>query len=168
MAKCPNCGSDNPEYSFYCGKCAAELKDSSGKPYVEPKRAPPPLPKKVVPKVVEVMMPAQTVNPVIGGVCVIIAGALAMLQGGMMLIGEAFITVYAGELTGAVGLFGVGFLVVGLMSVLFGIWAVGRLGYTRSLLGAVLGILGMGFGIGPFFALAGLILIALSRNEFTQ
>ena len=31
MAKCPRCGADNPDYSFYCGKCSADLRDSSGR-----------------------------------------------------------------------------------------------------------------------------------------
>ncbi|OGS43729.1 MAG: hypothetical protein A3K76_04790 [Euryarchaeota archaeon RBG_13_57_23] len=26
MVKCKNCGSENPDYSVYCGRCAAELK----------------------------------------------------------------------------------------------------------------------------------------------
>ena len=26
--KCPACGADNPDYTFYCGKCAAELRSS--------------------------------------------------------------------------------------------------------------------------------------------
>jgi hypothetical protein len=26
--KCPNCGAENPEYSFYCGTCAGPLKES--------------------------------------------------------------------------------------------------------------------------------------------
>jgi len=27
--KCPSCGAENPEYAFYCGKCAAEMKGGS-------------------------------------------------------------------------------------------------------------------------------------------
>jgi|GEM_PF-1897407 len=30
MAKCPKCGADNPDYAFFCGKCSADLRDSSG------------------------------------------------------------------------------------------------------------------------------------------
>lgn len=29
VVKCPSCGAENPDYSFYCGKCAAELKRGS-------------------------------------------------------------------------------------------------------------------------------------------
>ncbi len=168
MAKCPNCGAENPEYSFYCGRCSAELKDSSGQPYVTPRPAPSPPPRRVTPRVVEVAVPLQTVNPVIGGVCVIAAGALAVLQGLVALLGEAVILEFSGVWTGWLTLYGVTFVVVGMGAILFGARAIRRMGYTGALIGAVLGIAGIGFGIGPFFALAGLILIALSRNEFTD
>jgi hypothetical protein len=26
--KCPNCGAENPDYAFYCGKCSATMKEA--------------------------------------------------------------------------------------------------------------------------------------------
>ncbi|OGS43978.1 MAG: hypothetical protein A3K76_00625 [Euryarchaeota archaeon RBG_13_57_23] len=166
MAKCPNCGSDNPDYSFYCGRCSAELKDSSGKPYVEPKPATPPPPRKVVPKLVAVKIATQTVNPVIGGVCVSLAGLLAFVQGAIALVGEVQILEFTGSRTGWLMFWGFFFIVVGMGAILLGSRAMRRVGYPGALIGAVLGIVGIGFGIGPFLAVAGLVLIALSREEF--
>lgn len=167
MAKCPNCGSDNPDYAFYCGRCSAELKDSSGKPYVMPGPAtPPPTARKVVPKIVEVEVPIKTINPVVGGMCVILAGLLAILQGAIAVVGESQIIDLIGTGTGWLMFYGVFFIVVGMGAVLLGSRAMSRNGYAGSLIGAILGIVGIGFGIGPFLAVGGLVLIALSREEF--
>ena len=37
MARCPKCGADNPDYSFYCGKCSSGLRDAAGK-IIDPSR----------------------------------------------------------------------------------------------------------------------------------
>ncbi|MCJ7489148.1 MAG: hypothetical protein MUO87_03235, partial [Thermoplasmata archaeon] len=34
--KCPSCGKDNPDYSFYCGCCAMELPKPTAKPRAVP------------------------------------------------------------------------------------------------------------------------------------
>jgi uncharacterized protein YqgC (DUF456 family) len=166
MTICPNCGSENPEYAFYCGKCATELKDASGKPYVKRRPSKPPPAQKEEPKIAELRKPVQTVNPAIGGICVIIAGALAAVQGGFLLLGEALATYVSGDVFLSAGFWGAGFIAVGLAAILLGLRAVNRISYTGALIGAVLGIVGMGLYIGPFLALAGLLLIALSREEF--
>jgi hypothetical protein len=33
--KCPNCGTENPDNAFYCGKCANELRASAAAPQVQ-------------------------------------------------------------------------------------------------------------------------------------
>ena len=166
MSICPNCGSENPDYAYFCGKCAAELKDRSGKPYVTPMSAEPPAaPVKEAPHP-EAKKRKETVNPVIGGACIMVAGFLAVLQGAILLVGESVTDYLVGEITLFAGLWGLGFIVTGLGALLLGLRALRRVGYEGALIGAVLGIVGMGFGIGPFLALGGLVLIALSREEF--
>lgn len=36
VIKCPNCGAENPDYGFYCGKCAHELPRALGASRHEP------------------------------------------------------------------------------------------------------------------------------------
>lgn len=166
MPKCPNCGSDNPDYAFFCNKCSAELKDSAGKPFVTPNQPPPPTPRKVVPKVVEVELPTRSVNPVAGGVCLVLSGILAVVQGGSLVSGGTleFLT---GDDILSLEVWGGMFLVLGLATILLGLRTMRRIGYTGALVGVILGILGWGFGIGAVLALAGLVLIASSRREFS-
>ncbi|OGS56702.1 MAG: hypothetical protein A3K60_02430 [Euryarchaeota archaeon RBG_19FT_COMBO_56_21] len=120
----------------------------------------------MVPRLVEVKIATRTVNPMIGGVCVILAGLLAVLQGALALVGEAQILDMTGSGNGWLTFWGVFFIVVGMGAILLGSRAISRTGYAGALIGAVLGIMGVGFGIGPFLALGGLVLIALSREEF--
>lgn len=64
MARCPRCGADNPDYSFYCGNCSADLRDSSGK-IIEPtaKSAPAEEPKIVNEQTAEIKPVPVTVKP---------------------------------------------------------------------------------------------------------
>lgn len=40
--KCSRCGAENPDYAFFCGKCAADLKDPSSpqEPSLQPRKGP--------------------------------------------------------------------------------------------------------------------------------
>ena len=100
------------------------------------------------------------------GLCVVLAGLLAILQGAIAVVGETQVIDLIGSGTGWLMFFGVFFIVVGMGAVLLGSRAMSRNGYAGSLIGAILGIVGIGFGIGPFLAVGGLVLIALSRKEF--
>jgi hypothetical protein len=97
---------------------------------------------------------------VIGGILAIIAGVLALAQG--LLYGAVYSLVPEGFLCMCSGL-GVLF---GLISIIGGIMAIQRKAFLIAFMGAILGMLGVGFLVGFVLGLFAVILIALSKEYF--
>jgi hypothetical protein len=101
--------------------------------------------------------------PVVGGVLVIIAGLVEIISGGLLVSGGSFMGGW--DLGTGVGdiltICGVIWLILGIVAVLGGIFAVMRKHFGLAVLGAILGLGGY-----FIFALIGIILIAVGREDF--
>lgn len=100
-------------------------------------------------------------SPVAGGILAILAGVLALGQGLIYMAGSAVV-----NLPGALCLCGGIDFLFGAAAVFGGICAIKREHFAIALIGALLGMLGLGLLIGFLFGLIALILIALSKDEF--
>ena len=103
------------------------------------------------------MMPQQkkkeSGTPVAGGVLVLIGGLLYLGAGGVAMAGSSFIGLAGGVVCGAV------VLVLGIIGILGGIFAIERKNFAIALIGGI-------FTIPTILGLIGMILIAVSREEF--
>ncbi len=115
-------------------------------------------------------------SPVAGGVLVIIAGILALVNA------ATFLTYTAADLEGTgVGLpsgvtwdeiagilkgCGVIEIVLGIVAIVGGVFAIQRRHFGLAIAGSLMGMFGFGLTFGALLGLIGLILIAISRKEF--
>jgi hypothetical protein len=108
--------------------------------------------------------------PIIAGILLVLAGLLALGQGIVYMMADSMASSYYppsyGGYAGAL-------CFCGGIDVLFGLAAFGgayscfgRKNFWLAIIGAVLGMLGLGLLVGFVFGLIGLILVAVSRNEF--
>jgi DNA-directed RNA polymerase subunit RPC12/RpoP len=103
--------------------------------------------------------------PTAAGVCLVLAGVLALGQGAIYALANSIAVSpygYGGSLCLCGGLD----IIFGLGSIGGAIMCFGRSSFILALIGAVLGLLGLGFLIGSLFGLIGLILVAVSKDEF--
>ncbi len=106
------------------------------------------------------MMPPQkkeSAMPLIGGILVLLVGLGYLIGGGIIAAGSSFFIAVGGGfgiLCGAV------VLILGIIAILGGIFAIQRKNFAIALIGAI-------FTIPSILGLIGLILIAVSRDEFT-
>lgn len=101
-----------------------------------------------------------------GGVLAIIAGVLAFGQGLLYVVVGGAVSYLPGA--GSLCLCGGLDILFGLGSIAGGVFAIQRKHFALALLGAVVGMLGIGLLIGFLLGLIALILIAVSRNEFER
>ena len=123
-------------------------------------------------------MKPRTSKPVIGGTLVIIAGILALAMGvfyivvepsdldamGYSPVSEADMSL--SEVADILGTCGIIEIVIGMIAVVGGAFAIMRRSFGLAIAGAIVGMIGVGFLIGGLLGLIGLILIAISRSEF--
>jgi amino acid transporter len=115
--------------------------------------------------------------PVAGGVLVLIAGLLALVMGGLYLaldiddLDDAGVTLppemTLEELQDIITMCGALCIIFGIIAILGGVFSLQRKHFALAIVGAIFGLLGIGFFLGSLLALIGLILIAMSRHEFT-
>jgi len=91
--------------------------------------------------------------PVAGGVLVLIGGILYLGGGGIAMAGSSFIGLAGGVLCGAV------VLVLGILGILGGVFAMQRKSFAIALIAGI-------FTVPTILGLIGLILIAVSKDEF--
>ncbi|UCE92268.1 MAG: zinc ribbon domain-containing protein [Methanobacteriota archaeon] len=189
VKRCPKCGHDNPAFSRYCGECSTELPVVESSPYdsMPEKVRNLPTQKKYCPtcggqmSIYDSVCPAcdvsesrlgkgeflrtsQSSAPTIGGVLAILAGVLAIGQGLLYMAGSSIVDIPG---SGTLCFCGAVDFVFGAASVLGGLSALKRDGFTLAIIGAVMGMLGLGFLIGGLFGFIAVILIAMSRNEIS-
>lgn len=93
----------------------------------------------------------------------ILAGLLTIVQGCLLLLaGENWGDAYMDEL----GCFSLLSLLFGAVSIMAGYGVLKRSSFAFVVVGAVVAILGVGFGVGAALAIAALVLIAGNRGEF--
>jgi hypothetical protein len=100
----------------------------------------------------------QSGMPVAGGVLIIIASLGYLIGGGFIAAGSSFFWGLGG---GAGVICGVVLLVLGVVSFLGGIYAIGRKNFGIAVIGGI-------FVIPSILGLIGLILVAVSKDEFTS
>lgn len=131
-------------------------------PGYPPSGAPPPPPMAYPPGPPPV---EKTAKPVVGGILIII-GSISAIAIGAMFIGGISLLPFGlpgvTEAAGICGIIGAIFLIPGIIAFIGGIFAAQRKRYGFAITG---GILAMLFG-GFIFGLIGLILVAISKNEF--
>jgi len=140
---CPICGRPKGIYADKCSYCSqpdaySSSQDYSGSDYSN-----------------------ESDLPKIAGILIIIAGILGVFYG-LLTLGA--ITSYGlpGPATCCAGLM----LLFGFVAIAGGFSAMGRGSGVFSIVGAVFGILAIGFGIGALLSLIGLILVAMSWDEY--
>ena len=106
----------------------------------------------------------QTAMPLIGGILIIIAGLLEIVYGGMMAVGGSAansIPVVGDDIGNILAVCGAILIILGLVALLGGVFALQRKSFGLAVLGGILGLAGWFIP-----ALIGLILVAISREEF--
>ncbi|MEM0344064.1 MAG: hypothetical protein QXU73_07470 [Thermoplasmata archaeon] len=106
----------------------------------------------------------ESVMPLIGGILILIAGLIEIGYGAMLVVGgsaASSIPLVGGELGGIFAICGAILVVLGIFALLGGVFAIQRKNFGLAVLGGVLGLLGWFIP-----ALIGLILIAVSKDEF--
>ena len=121
--------------------------------------------------------PRKSLAPVAAGILLVIAGIAAIAMGMFYFSLDAQDLETAGivlpsdmeweDIEGALDVCGALAIVFGLIAVLGGVMSARRKYLTLSILGGVFGILGMGFLIGALLAFIGLVLLIVSRKEFS-
>jgi hypothetical protein len=101
--------------------------------------------------------------PVVGGVLVLIAGLVELISGGILISGGEFLGGFdmGTGVHNILTVCGVIWIILGIVAILGGIFAVQRKHFGLAVLGAILGLGGY-----FIFALIGIILIAVGKDDF--
>jgi hypothetical protein len=106
----------------------------------------------------------KTIMPTIGGIMIIIGALVGITTGAFLVIGASWLMpVDITGLSELLAVCGIIAVVIGIIALLGGVFAVQRKAFGFAIVG---GILAMLFGW-FIFGLIGLILVAVSRKEFT-
>lgn len=170
---CRSCGARNVEGAHLCNSCKMPLRelvesnisgDVNAQECVHWSEKPP--------------SSGRAARVMMAGVLILIAGVLGIAQAALALspeIGENFIDAYEDLVPGASAtedflgdyiLLQIGVFVFGIIAVFGSMFALRQSRFDVSLIGGVFGILAIGFLIGAFLSLVGLLLIAVSRKQF--
>ncbi len=100
----------------------------------------------------------ETAMPTIGGILILLASLGYLVIGGIIAAGSSFLFAVGG---GAGVVCGVGLLILGIISLLGGIFAIQRKNFAIALIGGI-------FVVPSVLGLIGLILVAVSKDEFSD
>ena len=106
----------------------------------------------------------QSVMPLIGGVMIIIAGLIEIGYGGLLAVSSSAsssIPLVGGDVSSILAVCGAILIILGLVALLGGIFALMRKHFGLAVLGGIFGLLGWFIP-----GLIGLILVAVSKDEF--
>lgn len=122
--------------------------------------------------------PKQTTSkPLIGGILLILAGVAALAMAVMFIALDptdfesygydpSEYEMSLSEIDEVLGVCGAIGLVMSIVAMIGGLFAVMRKSFAFAIIGGICGIVGFGFVVGAILALVGIILIAMSRSEF--
>jgi DNA-directed RNA polymerase subunit RPC12/RpoP len=107
--------------------------------------------------------------PIFAGVCLLLAGLAALGQGIIYMIANSIAqSVYGYDIGGSLCFCGGLDALFGLAAIFGAVMCFGRKSFVFALIGGILGMLGVGFLFGAVFGLVGLILVAVSKDEFEE
>jgi len=116
----------------------------------------------------------KTAKPIVGGILVIIAGLLAIGNGALYIVlSESDLGDIPGydmsmqDIEEILNTCGAVMIVFGLIAIVGGVFGVTRKHFGLALVGSIFALISIGFVLGSVLGLVGLILIALSRSEFS-
>jgi len=165
-ATCPSCRGAVPPDANVCPHCGYKIRPEAAKPAPPPKK----------PSAAVGGKP-MTSKPLIGGILVVISGIFGLILGGVLagastMVDDLFGGMVGGDIIGMVeGVLvacGVIWIIIGLIALIGGVFAVMRKRWGLAVLGGVFGLFTIGpYLLGTIFGLVGLILIAMSKDEFT-
>jgi DNA-directed RNA polymerase subunit RPC12/RpoP len=161
---CRRCGRELGAAVTVCPYCGASTGDvwsgssSSGSSYSEDGGS------------YDEISPAHTSSsPTIAGVMLVLAGLLAVGQGAVYVLADNMVSSLPGYYGGS------SLCLCGSLDIIFGLAAFGgafscfgRGNFWLAIIGAILGMLGLGFLLGGLFGLIGLIFVAISKDEFND
>jgi len=104
----------------------------------------------------------ESAMPLVGGILIIIGGLIELVVGGVLITGGTALFDVTMGVSGILAVCGAIFVLLGLIALLGGIFAIQRKHFGLAVVGGVLGLGGY-----LIFALVGLILVAVSRDEFS-
>ena len=117
-----------------------------------------------------------TSKPIIAGVLIIIAGLAALGMGLFYMVLDVGTIENSGvtlppdvsseDLQSVLSVCGAVLIIFAIIAIVGGFFAIQRKHFFLAVAGAVFGLLGIGFFLGSLLALIGLILVAISRQEF--
>lgn len=117
----------------------------------------------------------KSLKPVVGGILIVIAALAALFMGLLVLtIGQADMQgtgtlpedMTWEDVEAVLGTCGIIVIVFGVIALLGGFFGIMRKHFALAIIGGIFGLLGIGFVIGSVLALVGLILVAMSKDEF--
>lgn len=119
----------------------------------------------------------KSAKPAIGGVLILVAGLCAVGMGGMFLAFDASdfedwgydpsqYEMSLSDVDDILGVCGGLVMILGLVAILGGVFAIMRKGFALAIIGGICGIIGIGFLLGSVLSLVGLILVAMAKDEF--
>lgn len=195
--RCPFCGADGQEYQLNCTKCGKDLPkerkiDRVSEAASQPTASTPTGATRACPicgrpmgiyasqcdycsrpevdyeNYSESSYRSESELPVIGGVLILIAGVLGLVHGLLTLgaVSEIHALGYnvPGSVTCCAGLM----CLFGLIAGFGGYNAIKRESLAFAIVGGVFGILSIGFLIGALLSLIGIVIVAVSHDEFSE
>lgn len=153
MKRCNWCGEQNKWSANFCTKCG---KDPHAQPVSQDYISDTPV----------IVSPRRSGLPIAGGILSILAGLLGIAQGLLYLATESMALDLGLTGTEILCFCGALSLIFGLAGFAGGVFAVQRKSFGLALAGAILGMLSFGFVFGFVIGLIGVILIAISKEEF--
>ncbi len=158
MRYCTQCGKQISASADWCTFCGKRPWVSASRPWDETSWGP----GSDYPHYAEVTKTSKTNYAVVGGVLAIVAGIFALLQGVVTMIWSSSYFVGGGLVClcgGISALFGLG-------SIFGGSCAMKSENFGLAIVGAILGMISFGFGIGFVLGLLAVVFIAIAHDEF--
>ncbi|MDD1768380.1 MAG: zinc ribbon domain-containing protein [Methanomassiliicoccales archaeon] len=167
-ATCPSCRQAVPAAANVCPNCGYRLRPEQARAVASQAR---PVAQSVTP------VSRGSSKSLIGGILVVISGLIGIVTGLILAVTASTILDALGDMYGADILqavegvlvaCGVIWFIIGLIALIGGIFAIRRKRWGIAIVGGVFGLLTIGpYFIGSILGLIGLILIAISKDEFS-
>jgi hypothetical protein len=152
---CPNCGRSMSIYDAICPFCGAVSSDTEG--YADGSYLSD--------------TPSASYHeselPVLGGVLILIAGVLGIIEGLLTLGAVSTLSSAGYSVSGYATCCGLLMGLFGLIAIFGGYSSIKREGFAFAIVGGVLGIFAVGFFLGALLSLIGTVIVAIAHREYS-